>query len=490
MDRSILIDNKTDDASLTLYIYCSWDPLCWLSYSSKIINAGGKYLYRCESSFKFEIKGKADKKKKMKTLCSTRMWEKDTLFRVTGSYNDPKVEEKDLSEYPQEKQLCVRRENMGKEISVDCGRNLYEILRLNMKEVRGKTLEEQNEMIKKAYHREIRRWHPDRNQEVVDDHICKEIIVAYDILRDPEKRARYNNEADYNNGWLSKSRWKSIFRPDCHTEEQKKEYRKRMCLMALSLGLVIGSAVLGGLGLGVGVGIGGIVAADVLSGGGVQSLLRATNRESVVDGCDSKKYLMSLGIGAAAGALLGGLWVGITRASSVVGNAAVQYLTRGTAKGSVRGVISSVADKVDKKLVSEKDVSRKPKSEDEDKDDLEAVGRICYISEGDWISKMIVKYVNDRGEKVQREVSGSGQSIGLPEEARDVKVWFEVLRFPGIWCDVKKYDRFNKCWCKPTERHNFEYETSVTRTFTIGGPLYYEAVIKVTDGTYQELDEM
>lgn len=728
MDRSILVENKTDDASLTLYIYCSWDPLCWLSYSSKIINAGGKYLYRCESSFKFEIKAKTDKKK-MKTLCSTRMWEKDTLFRVTGSKSDPKVEEKDLLEYPQEKQLCARRQNMEKEISVDCGRNLYEILRLNMKEVRGKESEEQNEMIKKAFHREIRRWHPDRNPEVVDDHICGEILMAYDILRDPEKRARYNNEADYNNGWLSVSRWKSIFLPDRHTEEQNKEYTKRKCLMALSFGLVIGGTVLTVLtaGMAAPVAIGCTVVAGALIGGGVQSGIRTTNRDSVVDGCDFKKYLMSLGIGAIGGAALGGAGAGIFGALGGAGNAAVQYLASGTATGSVGGVISSVANDIDKKLVSEEDVTWKqvlchavaggffggavglaggavtyrivgaalaasagsveqkvlrrlalrlalarnaraltegvtgsvletslhfteerlddsaenrppgdhawntivnaakpvateggktlfgfvdaerkrnklkksnegknespnnegkydenidkvnssleggeenqcpnlekkceeknnglnsmsneskqeqpkqeesqknpnqenetkkkdffantlkakyiptfdgPKPEDEDEDEydesaeaqcnlpfrhLEAVGRIRYISEGYWKSKMIVEYVNDWGKKVQREVRGSGQSIMLPEEARDVKVWFEILRFTWVWCFVKKYDRLNKCWCEPTERHTFKYERPVERTFTIGGSLYYEAVIKVTDGTYQELDEM
>ena len=121
---------------------------------------------------------------------------------------------------------------------------------------------------------------------------------------------------------------------------------------------------------------------------------------------------------------------------------------------------------------------------------IENVGRIRYFSEGPWVSKMIVEYVNDQRKKVQKEVRGSGNSIELPETARDVQVRFQVLRFPGIWCDVKKYDRFNKCWCKPTGRHNFKYETSVIRTFTIGGPLYFEAVLKVTGEFYDDLDEM
>ena len=109
MDCSILVvnqttdnkktDNETSDSFVTLYIYPSWDPLCWLSSLSKIINPGDTYLYRSEGFFKFEIKAKEDGKK-MKTLYPTRMWEKDTLFLVTGSKSDPEVEEKELSEYP------------------------------------------------------------------------------------------------------------------------------------------------------------------------------------------------------------------------------------------------------------------------------------------------------------------------------------------------------------------------------------------------------
>ena len=645
MDCSILVvnqttDNETNDSFVTLHIYPSWDRLCWLSSLSKIIYPGETYLYRSEGSFKFEIKVKVDKKK-MKTLCSTRMWEKDTLFKVTGSYNNPKVEEKDLSEYPQERQVYVRRKNMENGISVDCGRNLYEILQLNMKEVRGKKLEEQNEMIKKAYHRAMRRWHPDRNPEVVDDHICKEINVAYDILRDPEKRARYNNAADYNNGWLSASRWKSIFRPECHTKKQKKEYRKRMLLMLLSGGLVISGAIgtflTGGVAAPVAI-VFKVLASSLISGG-FGSALRTISREAIKCGFDLKKYFISLAFDAIVGALTGGVGHGIAGALEGIGDAVLEYVTGGAATQAVGEFISLVFRKIESILVSGKDVSWKellghpiagrliggkvgvaggavgstlgatagnvdddegeksgerideknsgsengeenpspskrnckslrsaleeskqdepgqgereqdqpeqdeakqeePKKEepklekpeqDETKQDeteqeepekdeveeififdpnfdeeeneipteapfeyftTENIGRIRYLSEGPWVSKMIVEYVNDQRKKVQKEVIGSGKSIELPETARDVQVRFQVMRFPGKWCDVKKYDRINKCWCKPAKRHNFKYETSVIRTFTIGGPLYYEAVIKVTGEFYDDLDEM
>ena len=462
MDCSILVVNKTtenvtNDSFVALYIYHSWDSVCWLPSETKIIYRGDKYLYRSEGSFKFKIEAKEDGKK-MKTLWPTTMWEKDTLFLVTGPKYDPKIEAKNLSEYPQERQLFVRRQNMESEIPVDSGRNLYEILGLNMKEVRGKTLEEQNEMIKKAYRREIRRWHPDRNQEVVDDHICGEIIVAYDILRDPEKRARYNNEADYNNGWLSKSRWKSIFWPDCYTKEQKKEYKNRLHLMALSAGLVIGGIFLTGLTAGMAAHV-AIAATAALMGGGVQSGLRTISRESIKDGCDFKKYLKSLAIGAIGGAALGPVGTGIT--------VALEF-------------------KQDEHGQGEREQDEAEQEEPRKKN----IGRIGYLCERRWVSKMIVKYVNDQREEVQKEVRGSGKSIDLPETARDVQVRFQVMRFPGKWCDVKKYDRFNKCWCEPTEPHIFKYKRSITRTFTIGGPLYFEAVLKVTGEFYEELHEM
>ena len=118
------------------------------------------------------------------------------------------------------------------------------------------------------------------------------------------------------------------------------------------------------------------------------------------------------------------------------------------------------------------------------------VGRIRYISEGAWKSKLIVQHTNDKNEVIKKEESGSGSSIEIPETAKDVEVRFQVLRFIGTWCDVKKYDRFNKCWSEPTEPHIFKYDKPPIRTFTISGGLYYETVMKVTDEYYNEVRDM
>ncbi|XP_028403144.1 uncharacterized protein LOC114525882 [Dendronephthya gigantea] len=84
---------------------------------------------------------------------------------------------------------------------------------------------------------------------------------------------------------------------------------------------------------------------------------------------------------------------------------------------------------------------------------------------------MLVDYeVN--GEKKHHEGHGSGSLILLPNNATKIKVRFQVMRFPGVWSDVKEYDRFEKCWVEPTEPHIFEYEKPVSCTYTLAVNLY------------------
>lgn len=47
--------------------------------------------------------------------------------------------------------------------------------------------------IKKAYHTLAMKWHPDRNKSPEAEERFKEIATAYAILKDPEKRARYDS---------------------------------------------------------------------------------------------------------------------------------------------------------------------------------------------------------------------------------------------------------------------------------------------------------
>lgn len=48
--------------------------------------------------------------------------------------------------------------------------------------------------IKKAYHKLAMQWHPDRNKSPEAGERFKEIATAYAILKDPQKRARYDHQ--------------------------------------------------------------------------------------------------------------------------------------------------------------------------------------------------------------------------------------------------------------------------------------------------------
>ncbi|HEY6541867.1 MAG TPA: DnaJ domain-containing protein [Ktedonobacteraceae bacterium] len=63
--------------------------------------------------------------------------------------------------------------------------NYYDILEVSP----SATLAE----IKRSYHRLARLHHPDLNKQALDTHI-KRLNLAYQTLRDPQKRATYNEQ--------------------------------------------------------------------------------------------------------------------------------------------------------------------------------------------------------------------------------------------------------------------------------------------------------
>ena len=114
--------------------------------------------------------------------------------------------------------------------------------------------------------------------------------------------------------------------------------------------------------------------------------------------------------------------------------------------------------------------------------------KVKYISEGDWVSKMVVSYVL-KGKRITEEVRGSGKSVTIPGNATQLEVKFQVMR--PFWGDLKKYDRFKRCWCRPYQPHVFKFNTPPPlRTFTISGGLWYEAVMRVSDEYHDETKEI
>ncbi|KAK2552862.1 hypothetical protein P5673_025808 [Acropora cervicornis] len=339
--KSLLIVNESSDAWVTLYLYPTWDFLCWLSFESKIIKPnGGKYLHRSSKGFKFKLVARfKDGRRSKRTLQNLEEWDEDKLLKIISSLE---LTEGKLKDFSKEKRVCLRKAQRDNELKFTNGRrNLYEILGLDMNQVRKMPKEDQIKAIKKGFHKEIQRWHPDNN--FGDDENAKEIILAYEILKDEEKRARYHNEDDYDSayGWVSLKRWKAIFWPECVTEKQKKSYRHRMIMFALSFGITIGgitlTVVTGIIGLG-------------LFGAGLQSLLHTVSRKSIVDECDNlwqqyKQWLIKAGIGFVGGAVTGGAAAGITKqiAKEFAVLSMGQFVGIGAGSGAVGGVAQSLA---------------------------------------------------------------------------------------------------------------------------------------------------
>lgn len=390
--KSLLIRNDSSDAILTLYVYSHW---CWISKESKIIYPSDKYLYRSKKRFQFGVVARFDDrkdkkseddsqtdkndeedqqdkpKKKKEVLREVQQWKEDKLLKITGSFGSESLDvvEGDLAYYPEDKQICLRKLQRDKELKVTSGgRNLYEILGLDMATVRKMSKEEQEEAIRRGYRTQIRRWHPDNS--CGDEEIAKEIIHAYELLRDEARRARYNNLADYDGGWLSWSRYKAIFKPECVNEEQKKAYRKRMCMFAASLamtaigiGLTVGTAGLAAPAL---VAVGAVFGGGLI-GGGFQSLQHTLNQRAIVDECLYKEWLMKAGIGFLGGAATGGAAAGFSAAITGLGSAALesaaitagQYIGVGAATGATGGVAASIASDAGRKFVDGEQITWK-----------------------------------------------------------------------------------------------------------------------------------
>ena len=364
--KSLLIVNESKDASITLYLYSSGDFLYLISFSSKIILPGQKYLYRSKDSFKFELVARFEDKPKQ-TLLKPKTWDADKLLKVT---EDLCLTEGKLEDFPSEKRVCLRKLQRDKEFNTTTGkRNLYAILGLDMDQTRQMLREEQRETIEKGFREQIKRWHPDKN--FGDEDNAKEIIIAHEILSDDEMRARYHNEADYDKGWLSPSRWRAIFNPERFTVEQKKTYEKRMIMFALSLGIAIGgivlTAVTAGLAAPAVVTVGGVLGSAMI-GAGLQSLQHTVNEKYVVtEECDTTKWLVKEGIGFVLGAVIGLAAVGITAGVAGLGKRAMesaavkmgQYMKIGAGTGAAGGAVSSVASDAGRKFVDGEEVTLK-----------------------------------------------------------------------------------------------------------------------------------
>ena len=355
--KSLLIVNESKDASITLYIYAWWDFICWLSFSSKIIHPGQEYLYDSEDSFKFKLVAKFKDKSKQ-TMLEPKTWVADRLFNFTKKLC---LIESELEDFSFEKQVCLHKVQRDKKLNTTSGkRNLYAILGLDIDKIRKMPREKQIEAIKEGYRKEIRKNHPDK--KFCEDDIAMEINMARDVLLDDEMRARYHNEADYEKGWLSPSRWKAVFNPEQFTERQQEAYKNRMWMTFLSA-----SCVLGGVALtAASVAAPAISLAGGVVGAGLQSLQHTVDKNSILaEECYYTSWLCKAGIGCVSGLVTGSAALAITEATVGLGSSAMestavtmgQYIGIGVKTGAVSGFVSSLASDARRKFVDGKEVT-------------------------------------------------------------------------------------------------------------------------------------
>ena len=165
-----------------------------MPHTSKEIKPNGKLFYTSEWGCKLELAAELkDPKQPKKVLLKPQQWVGKKYVRITESLD---VIEDGLSNYPEEEKEGLRKINRDKELGLtsDWRRNFYHILRLDMDEVRKLSQNNQDKEIARAFLRELQIWHPDHNEDG-DVAMVRELIMAYSILKDREKRAWYNNLA-------------------------------------------------------------------------------------------------------------------------------------------------------------------------------------------------------------------------------------------------------------------------------------------------------
>ena len=348
--KSLVIRNESAKAQVNLNLFTTWDVVCWLPYTSKTIEPNTKFLYSSDKDCKFELVARLEDKQPKKILLKPQQWIEDRLIRITDSLD---IEVDNLAKYPQEKKECIRKMQRDEELeSHGEGRNLYNILRLDMGQVRAMSKEEQDKEIRTAFIRELRIWHPEFNDDG-DEGIAREVIMAHDILQDREKRARYHNIADYDSGWLSVKRFKAVFWPECETIEQRLAWIKRMGLLALSAGLTIGGIV--GVVLTAGFSSPWCVTSIM---GGLHSLQQAISKEAIADGCDVKKWLIKTGIGYILAVMPGGTAIGVALLESTALKVG-EFLVCRAAIGALGGAVPSLIFDASKKFVDGQDITCK-----------------------------------------------------------------------------------------------------------------------------------
>ena len=349
VNKYILLINNNFHSPVKVYIYNEGDFLNWISKKILIVNPGHERLYQNDNPYKYQVK--APKLNNVQLLKESI----ELVIDSEGCVNMDFLSTDKLMEAYKAVATCAAKEDETSD-NVD----YFKLLGLERTTTRSEEEEKKfQKKLKTNFHEMIRKHHPDLNSDPIgnNERITKKLILAYDILSDKYKRARYINTMDSKSWWNLKSKLKSIYFPEPTTpaEEQNKWWNlaKRLSYSFVSIGMLVGGIAT----LCLASGLTAPVAGMALLSGGFQGGAR-----SLRETCTFKEYGCSTILGTAAGVVTG-LATGLATAAMVGGSTAAltvgQQAFLGAVTGSTNGAFSSVANNAEKVILDSEAVSGK-----------------------------------------------------------------------------------------------------------------------------------
>ena len=346
-NQYILLTKNNSHKRIKVYIYNEGDFLNWISRYTFYVEPGHKRLYQNDGPYKYQVSSNK--------LNDVVLLKRNIKLKVgsTGCVNTYLLCDDELKETNQAIAIRTAKED-------ETNNNVDYFKLLGLERTITKSDKEEKDFQKKLktnYHEMIRKYHPDLNPDPTgnNERVTKEVILAYDILSDKYKRARYINLMDSASWWY---KLKSIYWPEPTTLEEEKDrwsnLAERFSYSFVSVGLLFGGiTTLGCPWLGLAAPIGGMA----LIGGALQGGMRSLREK-----CTLKELACSTGLGMAAGAATGGVTGLATAAMAGASSAALtvgQQAGLGAITGFTNGACSSVAINVEKVKLDGEAVSGK-----------------------------------------------------------------------------------------------------------------------------------
>ena len=200
----ILLTINNSHKRIKVYIYNEGDNLNWISKHSFNVEPGHQELYQSNGPYKYQVRSNK--------LNDVVLLKRNIKLKVgsTGCVNTYFPLDKELKEANKVSAIITAKEDVANQTVAiytakegDDNNNLdcFEVLGLERTITKNEKEEKDfQKKLKTNYHEKIRKYHPDRNPDPTgnNERISKELILAYDILSDKYRRARYINLMDSN----------------------------------------------------------------------------------------------------------------------------------------------------------------------------------------------------------------------------------------------------------------------------------------------------